>query len=304
MFISESRKKLISAWRFLFWDHPFRRGAVYVVSFLGGLGTLLVGIKGFLDVVTDEKLEYLSKITNLEIPPIYLYLVVCLSVLIAFYMFVVALLAANQAVSERDWRELQQAFNYDNRGTLLNLDQPNIAFRIVTFNGMLEGIVRAGIKRRELQGALKKAGEAAAENFAMELSEIYSADIRRLADRGKPPWNILTFSQKLQEWCSYDSATGWGIMKADRKAERITISFAHFQGLFSSAEPDEGAGPDDKNIRYHDLFPYFLQGYCTTMLRNIVRNHEGPLAEGITDAQSEGKPEQIGESLTMTFKLI
>ena len=56
--------------------------------------------------------------------------------IVIMYFFLVAIFAGDRLRFQKKLRELEQNFRYDNRGTLFNGDQPNIAFRIQTFKGI------------------------------------------------------------------------------------------------------------------------------------------------------------------------
>ncbi|GAB4153192.1 MAG: hypothetical protein Tsb0016_25690 [Sphingomonadales bacterium] len=253
---------------------------------MAGIMAFVIGMYSVL-VWQGVPVDMLDDAFSASVPALFL----CIVLLFTVYFFVVAVIAAEKALAERNWRELQQAFSYDNRGTLLNHEQPNIAFRIATFKGMLAGMVEAGVEAQTLKSALRDAGRKAAKDFAAALPSIYAQDIRTRALGGKNEWDQLDFQQKLDEWCSYDSATGWGIMSAkyDRPNESVKIDFNHMQGLFS--DPDAA------------YFPYFLHGYCETVLSALVGDHHAGGVKGFNAARADGEPALAHQRVSLAFML-
>jgi hypothetical protein len=174
-------------------------------------------------------------------------------VLFVGYFFIVALLLHEQLQTERKLRMAEAAFSYNNRGTLFNGTEPNIAFRIVTFNNVLSEIGNH-MGPDKMPQALKSAGEKAASDFAARLGDIYENNIQQ--PRGGRHWDDLSFNAAIVAWLDYDSSTGWGILtgRIDNKTLRITVH--HYQKLY------DGTGGQ--------YFGYFLAGYCQTVVTSIL----------------------------------
>jgi uncharacterized membrane protein len=201
------------------------------------------------------------------------------------YLFQVAGTYRILLQGEKKLRQLEEAFRYDKRGTLYNGSEPNIAFRIVTFRGMLGGLANK-LGTAELQNVLTEVGQKAASDFAVNLENIYNLNVpTRIA---APHWAELSCEQKIDAWADYDSATGWGIVTAavPRNTDRVTVTVTHLRGLF------------DRPEGLH--FAWFLAGYCETVLTKILEGHNrgtapgryqyftrATLVEGITQKSSE-----------------
>ena len=180
------------------------------------------------------------------------------AVLVQFFILA-AVFYYEKLQSERMLRRQEEAFKYDKRGTLYNGSEPNIAFRVATFQGILKCIADT-FGSAPTQTALLDAGANASEDFAQNLPRIFDGDVQHY--RGGPVWSQLSFREKLQQWADYDSATGWGIMsiKWDEPNDIVVVSVSHQRSLL------EGPGGH--------LFAYFLAGYCKTVLTAIIKNHD------------------------------
>lgn len=201
------------------------------------------------------------------------------------YLLLVTIYANTALSTERRLRSVEQAFSYDKRGTLWNGGEPNIAFRIKTFNGILEGL-NSSMADAELEPALRVAGAEAADDFADSFDEIYDTDVR--TKKGGAPWSELRLHQKLQEWAEYDSATGWGIISVEVSGDTITLQLVHFNGLFAS----EGGR----------LFGYFVLGYCETVTSSIVRDHDSGRYKDCTSVESIEEPQFRDEGVTLRLE--
>ncbi|WP_428409090.1 hypothetical protein [Hyphococcus sp.] len=182
---------------------------------------------------------------------------ILIAIVVTLYFFLVAVLFGDQVRLQKKLRALEQSFRYDKRGTLYNASEPNIAFRIATFKGILAGI-GTEVGKEQLAAALVEAGRASAKDFAANLPNIFDRDIR--SNKGGGIWSGLTFEQKLIEWSDYDSATGWGIFAARAVNGHLRVGVTHFRGLFSG---DGGL-----------FFGQYLAGYSETVLSEIVRHHK------------------------------
>jgi len=178
--------------------------------------------------------------------------------ILIMYFFLVAIFAGDRLRFEKKLRALEQNFKYDNRGTLYNGREPNIAFRITTFRGILEGISGA-VGATKLADVLTDTGRLASNDFAMSLKEIYDKDVasRKLTSS----WDELSLNEKLSQWAEYDSATGWGIIACSVRGDSIKVVINHLQDLFN------GNGGL--------MFGHFLGGYTETIISFIVNNHLG-----------------------------
>lgn len=188
--------------------------------------------------------------------------------IVLLYFFLVAVFSGDRLRFERKLRKLEQSYRYDNRGTLYNGTQPNIAFRVTTFKGILGGIAGA-IGEDELQRALTNTGRLASHDFATNLPSIYNQDVA--AKGGGEKWDDLSFAQKVHKWAEYDSATGWGILTGKVDSPKVKVSITHLQGLFQ----DTGGL----------MFAYFLAGYCETVLTEIVKGHANGKFDEYTRAE-------------------
>jgi hypothetical protein len=183
---------------------------------------------------------------------------VCVAVILVTYFLLVAVLVHEQLEGERKLRQLEASFRYDKRGTLYNGTQPNIAFRIKTFNEILSNL-GTQVGTAKAKSILQRTGELAAQDFAERFPAIYDENVRRF--RGGGSWDELDFTQKLEEWLEYDSHTGWGILTKKVDAKTIKISIMHLEKLY------QGEGGK--------LFASFLAGYCQTVLCHILEGHGG-----------------------------
>lgn len=179
-----------------------------------------------------------------------------LAVLAILFFFLVSVFSGDRLMFEKKLRALEQSFNYDKRGTLYNGREPNIAFRIATFKGMLEGIADV-VGVDQLEEALTETGRRAAVDFSKSISAIYSGDVA--SKRVGYSWSELSLEAKLDAWAEYDSATGWGILTCDSSGESVRVVINHLKGLF------EGPGGL--------MFGHFLAGYAETVISQIVCEH-------------------------------
>lgn len=179
------------------------------------------------------------------------------------YFWFVAFFANDRLTVERKLRSIENGFQYDNRGTLYNSREPNIAFRIATFRGFLSGVA-GKIGHEDLKEVLRETGRSAANDFAKHLPEIYNLDVAHAQKNKK--WDDLTFHEKISKWADYDSATGWGILTGKTKDASVNISVTHLEGLLAGASGE--------------LFGNFLAGYCEVVISSIVKGHvDGKFAE-------------------------
>lgn len=178
------------------------------------------------------------------------------AIVASVYFFLVAVLSGDQTRLQKKLRDQEQSYRYDKRGTLYNGTEPNIAFRVATFKGILEGIAR-DVGDDEVARAMTNTGRQSAKNFATNLPAIYQNDLARY--KNFKPWNELTFEEKLEKWSDYDSATGWGIVAPRLKNGHIKVSVTHFRKLY------EGHGGT--------LFGGYLAGYSETVLSHILDGH-------------------------------
>lgn len=209
--------------------------------------------------------------------------VVFIAAVFSLYLLLVAVLYNAKLLTERKLRAAEDGFRYDNRGTLFHGTQPAIAFRIVTFRGMLEGIA-AGLDPTATRHALFRTGTTASADFAEQLPTLYNENVHRL--KGGRPWEELSFSEKLFKWTDYDSATGWGIIAARVEDNRVTITVTHFYDLFGQPS----------------YFSWFLAGYCNTVIDRILRR-EVPPHRGYTMVRCLSIDDARGDSVKFVFEM-
>lgn len=183
--------------------------------------------------------------------------ILLISILI-LYFFLVSVFSGDRLRFEKKLRALEQNFKYDNRGTLYNGKEPNIAFRIATFKGMLEGISGV-IGDDKLSETLTNTGRLASNDFARSVKTIYDTDVA--TRKAKSSWDELALSEKLEQWAEYDSATGWGILACKIQGDSVKVVINHLQDLF-----DGNGGL---------MFGHFLAGYSETIISYIVNSHSG-----------------------------
>lgn len=179
------------------------------------------------------------------------------AIVASVYFFLVAVLSGDQTRLQKKLRDQEQSFRYDKRGTLYNGTEPNIAFRVATFKGILEGIA-SDVGAEEVARAMVNTGRRSAEDFAKNLPSIYKNDLARF--KNFKPWDDLSFDDKLEKWSDYDSATGWGILAPRLVNGHIRVSVTHFRKLY------EGEGGT--------LFGSYLAGYSETVLSHILNGHK------------------------------
>ena len=182
---------------------------------------------------------------------------IVLGFFIFLYLFLVAAYANERLRKERQLRQVESGFHYDSRGTLWNGDEPNIAFRIATFKGILEGL-NSSLTTTDLNQPMTTAGKKAALDFGKNFPSIYELDIR--SKKGGSPWEELRLGQKLHEWAEYDSSTGWGILTTDLNNDKILVEIVHFNKLY------EGEGGQ--------IYGHFITGYCETVVTQIIKKHD------------------------------
>jgi|WetSurMetagenome_2_1015567.scaffolds.fasta_scaffold16317_3 hypothetical protein len=240
-----------------FWDdQPLVKAAFYLGLAVAGLKTL--------DKYSIP--EVASRIHEADAQ------VILLSLLISMYFLLASVFYYEKLQSERKLRRQEESFRYDKRGTLFNGSEPNIAFRVATFKGILIGLAET-FGGTNTKSALLEAGQQAATDFAAKLPNIYDTDIQRLS--GGKKWYESSFEEQLQCWADYDSATGWGIMinRWDKKNKTVGITILHQHKLVD----DEGGA----------LFAHFLAGYCRTVLASIVKLHREGIIGDLEEVQIE-----------------
>ena len=249
--------------------------------------TVVVIVATYL-LVIDAILPDVLRI-NLADPTIAVYTVFSLAVI---YLFSAAMLFYAQVKTERRLKLLDRRFRYDNRGTLFNGTEPNISFRIQTFQGILRSL-RGDISVENFHQSLEGSGRTAAEDFSKKLPEIYDNDV--FSFRGGRKWAELSFKEKLDQWAEYNSYTGWGIVTpqledhpAAGEPVQIIVIFTHYHTLFSEQD---------------DSFCYFLTGYCETIISEIVRGEKIGIFADLRKCEAVGEPVIGKYTATMTFRL-
>lgn len=200
------------------------------------------------------------------------------------YLLLVAVYANDRLRTERQLRQVEEGFSYDSRGTLWNGGEPNIAFRIKTFKGVLAGL-NGALKKADLSKAMTAAGKEAAEDFATSFGAIYESDIR--SKKGGSPWSELPINQKLEKWAEYDSSTGWGILSASADGDEITVEVVHLNGLY------EGEGGQ--------IFGHFIAGYCKTVVSALIASHESGAFSNVDTVAISSGPMFEGGTVTLTL---
>ncbi len=224
----------------LFWkESPWVQGAGYVAGPLAGY------------IVLQTQLP-----TEFQWTPDPQYFPLVSLGIFSIYLLVVTVIYGGKLRSERDFRQRESAFKYDNRGTLYNNSEPNLAFHVNTFKKLLV-CVGEPVGDEVIRKTLVNAGNSSCEDFASRFSQIYDADVvQGLHGR---VWAALSFREKLFEWAEYESRSGWGIFSASETDTGVDVSLTHLKGLF------EGEGGL--------LFGYYLGGYCQRLLTEIVKTH-------------------------------
>lgn len=236
--IIDAKNYVVDAWE----NAPWVRAA--------GLLSLTVGGLVFLNSQLPNELAI--DITNPEIKKS------APTVFVVLYFFLVSIFSGDRLRFEKRLRLLEQSFKYDNRGTLYNGGEPNIAFRITTFKAIIEGI-SADVGADKLSDILVSTGRVSGVDFANNLEVIYNKDVAQ--KKAKKSWNDLTLAHKLDQWAEYDSSTGWGILACTIKSDNVKVVINHLHGLF------EGEGGL--------MFGCFLAGYCETIIGSTIKAHEG-----------------------------
>lgn len=238
--------KLLKAYRYIreFIDNfPWIRAATYLAGSVAGLFALNMNLPEELQVdLSSEEVQVSAWV-----------------ILICSYFMLASIFSAARLREEMKLRELEQNYKYDNRGTLFNGKEANIAFRVVTFQKIFESI-SDGIDANKASALLKCAGNKASEDFSKEFVSIYEKDV--LSKRGGKKWDDLTLSEKLNQWAEYDSATGWGMLTTKLSNDgKLSVVVTHLYGLYQG---DGGS-----------LFAWFLAGYIETIVSRIVDSHTG-----------------------------
>jgi len=261
-YILDAKYYILDAWE----NAPWIRAAGILGVTIGGLAFL------------NSKLpsEIAVDITNSEIKKS------APTVIIVLYFFLVSIFSGDRLRFEKKLRLLEQNFKYDNRGTLYNGGEPNIAFRLTTFKGILEG-VSTNVDAEDLSEALISTGKVAAVNFANNIEEIYNCDVAQ--KKAKREWSKLKLADKFNQWADYDSSTGWGIVACTTKKNNVKVVINHLHGMF------EGEGGR--------LFGHFLAGYCETIISLTIESHEG----GKYHEYTGGKLLNINQSDKYTLEL-
>lgn len=264
--------KLIKAYLKCAWeDSPWIRAA-------GVLGGAVAGL-AFLNINLPSELMIDLKDSNIG--------QLIMTGLLLIYFFLAAVFSGDRLRFEKKLRALEQNFKYDNRGTLYNGSEPNIAFRIATFKGMLNGISSAmGVD--ELANVLIGIGRKASLDFADRLAQIYNSDIAMR--KSSTTWDELTFSQKLNQWAEYDSSTGWGILACEIKNDQVKVVVNHLQGL---VEGEDGL-----------LFSNFLAGYSETIIGKIISMHDGGKYDEHTSATLLNALQSDRYTVVLEYKLV
>lgn len=183
---------------------------------------------------------------------------ILLTSILVLYFFLVSVFSGDRLRFEQKLRALEQSFRYDNRGTLYNGGEPNIAFRIATFKGILEGMSGI-IGVDKLAETLANTGRVASNDFARSLKDIYNSDVA--TRKAKTTWEELSLNEKLDQWAEYDSSTGWGILACNVNGDNVKVVINHLQELFY------GNGGL--------MFGHFLAGYAETIISLVVNSHSG-----------------------------
>jgi len=246
----------------------------------GILGGTLAGLFALNNSLPSELSMDLSKLDLLARQYI-------LMAIVVLYFLLVSVFSGDRLRFEKKLRELEQNFKYDKKGTLYNGGEPNIAFRIVTFKGILEGISKS-MGADTLSEQLIATGRTAGINFANSLGEIYNEDVA--SHKIQSDWDKLSFVEKLNQWAEYDSSTGWGVLSCTTKESDVYVVITHLHGLF------EGDGGK--------YFGYFLAGYAETIIAQIIKNHTGGgKISDYADAKLVSVEPDGKNKLSLNFKL-
>lgn len=137
-------------------------------------------------------------------------------------------------------------------GMLINSDNaPNISFRVDTINSIFSSIVKSlegkNIPQEEIDDIFFDAGY----NCGLTFGQDYMAILRHQS-------YIDTESEKIAEWCKFDSSVGWGKLTYDEKNSKICIE-NNFQ-----IKPNDKTDEIPRNCS-------FFRGYITAVLKKIKR---------------------------------
>lgn len=202
---------------------------------------------------------------------------------VVLYFFLVAIFSGDRLRFEKKLRLMGQSFKYDKRGTLYNGGEPNIAFRIATFKGILQQLT-TDLGDAKVYNSFISAGREASKDFSCCLENIYNTDISTLKR-----WEDLPITEKLNHWADYDSATGWGIITCNVSKANVNVVINHLQGLFD--------GPGGI------IFCHFLAGYCETIVGHIVGQHRTGKYQDISGCELVAMSRGDKYSLTLEYKL-
>jgi hypothetical protein len=158
--------------------------------------------------------------------------------------------------SQEESGPLGKSFKYDKNGVLWHGTEKAIAFRVVTFLGILEQIAQ-NIPNSSIKEAFLTSGRIAGNDFGQQFgNQIYPAELRK----DSVPFDQLSKPQRLALWSEYDSSTGWGLLSAYEKVASVDIVVKH-PTLF------KGSGGEH--------FSYLLAGYCETVVNAITNDIGG-----------------------------
>jgi hypothetical protein len=206
--------------------------------------------------------------------------------IVAVFLMCLVCVSAYEIHRQIKMRQKDEGMTYDRRGTLFNGREPNIAFRILTFQNILADISKH-IEENMVEEAFVQTGKSAAVNFAANMPHII--DSHSPLDRR---WSTLAFRDKLDVWSNYDSATGWGVFSSfQREQERmVVVRVSHYKGLFAG----EGGGH----------FAQFLAGYCETLLTSIVAGHEDGIFHDYSAAKLRERKPVTADTIEFEYELI
>lgn len=158
--------------------------------------------------------------------------------------------------AENELKKSKTIFEYvPERGIMINPEdhQRNVSFRTDTLTNMMGGIYESVAKLSD--------DKTAAEIF---FSSGYSSG-KNFADRINNQWDtgysFEELKKKIDKWCQFDSAVGWGRFTAD-------MNFNEEEGIINGKLIiNEAIMVDKKNKR---RVCSFIRGYCTGVLETLL----------------------------------
>ncbi len=152
-------------------------------------------------------------------------------------------------------QKTKTVFEYNpERGIMINPEdhQRNVSFRTDTFTNMMGGIYEKVCEISDEQTAAQiffNSGYVSGKSFADRINSQW--------DTG---YTLPQLKKKIQKWCEFDSAVGWGNFSAD-------IDYNDERGLYGQLLINEAFVVDKTHKR---KVCHFIKGYCTGVLETLL----------------------------------